>query len=95
MLVGAALGLAGALTQTFARNPLASPDILGVTEGAAVGAVAVIVLSGASGYGGGLVSGSLASVGRARRRVRSAGSSRRPRSTCCPGGAASTASAWS
>ena len=46
VLVGAALGLAGALTQTFARNPLASPDILGVTEGAAVGAVAVIVLSG-------------------------------------------------
>ena len=33
--VGAALGLAGALTQTFARNPLASPDILGVTDGAA------------------------------------------------------------
>ena len=63
VLVGAALGLAGALTQTFARNPLASPDILGVTEGAAVGAVAVIVMSGASGYGGGLVSGSLASMG--------------------------------
>ena len=63
VLVGAALGLAGALTQTFARNPLASPDILGVTEGAAVGAVAVIVLSGASGYGGGLVSGSLQTVG--------------------------------
>ena len=37
--VGAALGLAGALTQTLARNPLASPDILGVTEGAAFGAV--------------------------------------------------------
>ena len=35
VLVGAALGLSGALTQTFARNPLASPDILGVTEGAA------------------------------------------------------------
>jgi iron-siderophore transport system permease protein len=62
-LVGAALGLSGALTQTFARNPLASPDILGVTEGAAVAAVAVIVLTGAGGYGGGLVSGSLASVG--------------------------------
>ena len=47
MLTGMALGLAGALTQTFARNPLASPDILGITEGAAFGAVAVIVLSGA------------------------------------------------
>jgi iron complex transport system permease protein len=63
VLVGAALGLAGALTQTFARNPLASPDILGVTEGAAVGAVGVLVLSGASGYGGGLVSGHLQEVG--------------------------------
>jgi iron complex transport system permease protein len=63
VLVGAALGLSGALTQTFARNPLASPDILGVTEGAAVGAVGVIVLSGASGYGGGLVAGTLQSVG--------------------------------
>ena len=63
VLVGAALGLSGALTQTFARNPLASPDILGVTEGAAFGAVAVIVLAGSSGYGGGLVTGSLESVG--------------------------------
>lgn len=62
-LVGAALGLAGALTQTFARNPLASPDILGVNQGAAAGAVAVIVLSGATGYGGGLVSGTLQEVG--------------------------------
>jgi len=61
--VGAALGLAGALTQTMARNPLASPDILGITEGAAFGAVAVIVLSGASGYGGGLVSGRLQELG--------------------------------
>ena len=63
VLVGAALGLSGALTQTFARNPLASPDILGVNQGAAVGAVAVIVLSGATGYGGGLVSGPLQYVG--------------------------------
>jgi iron complex transport system permease protein len=63
VLVGAALGLSGALTQTFARNPLASPDILGVTRGAALGAVAVIVLSGASGYGGGLVTGTMQQLG--------------------------------
>ncbi len=63
ILVGAALGLAGALTQTFARNPLACPDILGVTEGAAAAAVAAIVLSGATGYGGGLVTGTLQQVG--------------------------------
>jgi iron-siderophore transport system permease protein len=61
--VGAALGLAGALTQTLARNPLASPDILGITEGAAFAAVAVIVASGGSGYGGGLVGGRLQEVG--------------------------------
>ena len=61
--VGAALGLAGALTQTLARNPLASPDILGVTEGAAFAAVLVIVASGASGYGGGLVTGRLQELG--------------------------------
>ena len=48
ILVGAALGLAGALTQTFARNPLATPDILGVTSGAALGAVSAIVLAGGS-----------------------------------------------
>jgi iron complex transport system permease protein len=58
LLVGAALGLSGALPQTFARNPLASPDILGVTEGAAVGAVAVIILGGS-----GLVGTSLSEDG--------------------------------
>jgi ABC-type enterobactin transport system permease subunit len=46
VLVGLALGVAGALFQTFARNPLASPDTLGITMGAAVGAVGAIVLSG-------------------------------------------------
>ncbi|MDT0441923.1 FecCD family ABC transporter permease [Streptomyces johnsoniae] len=35
LLVGAALGVAGALIQSVARNPLASPDIIGVTHGAA------------------------------------------------------------
>ena len=49
VLVGAALAVSGALTQTFARNPLASPDVLGVTHGASLGAVAVIVLGGAAG----------------------------------------------
>ena len=43
VLVGVALGVSGALIQTFARNPLASPDILGVTGGAAIGAGAVLV----------------------------------------------------
>ncbi|WP_052849126.1 FecCD family ABC transporter permease [Streptomyces avicenniae] len=35
LLVGAALGVAGALIQAVARNPLASPDVIGVTHGAA------------------------------------------------------------
>ncbi|MET7402173.1 iron chelate uptake ABC transporter family permease subunit [Dactylosporangium sp. NPDC005572] len=66
LLVGAALAASGALTQTFTRNPLASPDVLGVTNGASLGAVAVIVLAGpASGavplaaLAGGLVAATL------------------------------------
>ncbi|TNM59415.1 iron ABC transporter permease [Streptomyces sp. NP160] len=46
--VGALLGLSGALLQAFARNPLASPDILGVDRGAAAGAVVVILASTAA-----------------------------------------------
>ncbi|MFD8880170.1 FecCD family ABC transporter permease [Corynebacterium xerosis] len=38
-LVGAALGVAGAWTQTSSRNPIASPDVLGVSGGAAVAVV--------------------------------------------------------
>ncbi|WP_030254513.1 FecCD family ABC transporter permease [Streptomyces violens] len=34
LLAGAAFGVAGALIQTVARNPLASPDIIGITQGA-------------------------------------------------------------
>ncbi|MFE3471893.1 FecCD family ABC transporter permease [Streptomyces bacillaris] len=58
-LVGGALGLAGAIVQGIARNPLASPDILGITGGAGVGAVTVIVLGGS--YGS--VSDTLADIG--------------------------------
>lgn len=46
LAVGAALGLAGALTQSITRNSLASPDILGITVGASAAAVTVIVASG-------------------------------------------------
>lgn len=59
LLVGAALALSGAITQAVARNPLASPDILGVTAGASATAVTVIVLGGSSG----VVTGFLADVG--------------------------------
>ena len=43
LLVGFALGVAGGITQSLVRNPLASPDILGVTSGASLFAVAVIL----------------------------------------------------
>lgn len=45
LLVGAALAASGAAYQTLFRNPLVSPDILGVSAGAALGAVLAIFLS--------------------------------------------------
>jgi iron complex transport system permease protein len=45
LLIGAALAGAGAAYQNMFRNPLVSPDILGVSAGAAVGAVLGIFLS--------------------------------------------------
>lgn len=47
MLVGASMGMAGALTQGLFRNPLADPGLLGVTAGAACfAALTIVVLSG-------------------------------------------------
>ncbi|MFJ7157130.1 iron ABC transporter permease [Streptomyces sp. NPDC101118] len=43
-LAGACLAVAGAAVQAVVRNPLAEPGLLGVTGGASLGAVAVIVL---------------------------------------------------
>ncbi|MEU6928358.1 iron chelate uptake ABC transporter family permease subunit [Streptomyces sp. NPDC046374] len=43
LMVGAAFGVAGALIQTVARNPLASPDIIGISQGA--GAVTVAAMT--------------------------------------------------
>jgi iron complex transport system permease protein len=45
LLVGASLAAAGASYQALFRNPLVSPDILGVSAGAGLGAVAGIFLS--------------------------------------------------
>ncbi|MDD7568577.1 MAG: iron ABC transporter permease [[Actinobacillus] rossii] len=44
ILVGAALSVAGATYQGMFKNPLVSPDILGVTSGASLGAVFAIYL---------------------------------------------------
>jgi len=46
LVVGAALGVGGAVFQSLARNDLASPDLLGFTTGAASGALVAIVLVG-------------------------------------------------
>ncbi|MFF5440144.1 FecCD family ABC transporter permease [Streptomyces achromogenes] len=44
LLVGASLGLGGALFQSISRNPLGSPDVLGLSQGSTAGALTVIVL---------------------------------------------------
>lgn len=49
LAVGAALGFAGAIFQTITRNPLASPDILGVTSGASAFALTALLAGGGSG----------------------------------------------
>lgn len=65
--VGGGLGAAGAALQALLRNPLASPDVIGISGGASVGAVAVLAL-GVTGPAWALVPGaafaaSLATLG--------------------------------
>ncbi|MEW2495769.1 iron chelate uptake ABC transporter family permease subunit [Streptomyces nodosus] len=64
LLVGASLGLGGALFQSISRNPLGSPDVLGLGQGATAGALVMIVLFSGSAaqvalgaLAGGLVTG--------------------------------------
>ncbi|WP_439550427.1 FecCD family ABC transporter permease [Falsiroseomonas sp.] len=77
MLVGAALAGAGAAFQAMFRNPLASPDLLGVSAGASLGAVAGIFLglpiAGVQGaaFAGGIAA--VAGVGALARAVRDEG----------------------
>ena len=49
VLVGVAFGVSGAIFQTTLRNPLASPDIIGISLGASAAAVVAIVLLGMHG----------------------------------------------
>ena len=44
IIVGSGLATAGAILQGILRNPLASPDVIGVTKGAGLAAVIIIVL---------------------------------------------------
>lgn len=51
LLVGLAFGVSGAVFQTMTRNPLASPDMIGLTEGAGTAVVAAVVLGLPGGIG--------------------------------------------
>src|ERR1700740_18886 len=51
LLVGAMLGLAGAVLQGFLRNPLAEPSVLGASNSAALGAV-IALYFGLAGWSG-------------------------------------------
>lgn len=63
-LVGGMLSMAGAVFQVLLRNPLADPYILGVSGGAAVGAIAVVMIGAGAGWtmAGGSLAGALFTV---------------------------------
>src|SRR5262249_48003978 len=46
-LVGAGLGVSGAVTQGLFRNPLADPSLIGVSSGAALAATTVVIIGDA------------------------------------------------
>ncbi|CAD5990782.1 iron chelate uptake ABC transporter family permease subunit [Agreia sp. COWG] len=73
LMVGAAFGLAGAVFQSLLGNPLASPDIIGISQGASAAAVGAILLAGWSGiavsfaaFGGAVIVAGLITVLAAR-----------------------------
>lgn len=55
LLVGAALGVSGAIFQSLVRNPLGSPDIIGFNTGAATGAILATLYLPAWQYGTGVI----------------------------------------
>lgn len=65
ILVGAAMGLSGAALQGYLRNPLADPGLIGISQGAALGAATVFYFDGLAVLGilampvGGLVGAAL------------------------------------
>ncbi|SFR06164.1 iron complex transport system permease protein [Lentzea waywayandensis] len=52
LIAGVSLGISGALTQSIARNALASPDVLGITGGASATAVFIVTAGGGTAIGG-------------------------------------------
>ena len=81
VLIGVALGAAGAIFQSITRNPLGSPDIIGFVQGASAAAVLEIVVFGGGTFAiaAGAVVGGIGDRGDrlpardARRRVRATG----------------------
>lgn len=65
LLLGAALGLSGAIFQSLLRNPLGSPDVIGFNTGAYSGVLVVIVLfnGGILGITSGALAGGLITAG--------------------------------
>lgn len=60
LVLGAGLGVSGAVFQSVTRNPLGSPDVIGFTTGAYTGALVVILVTGggfAATAGGALIGG--------------------------------------
>nr|WP_253890781.1 iron chelate uptake ABC transporter family permease subunit [Actinokineospora diospyrosa] len=57
VIVGAALGISGAIFQSLSRNPLGSPDIIGFSTGSATGAILVLIV-----FGGGITEIALGSI---------------------------------
>ncbi|GAA1988042.1 iron ABC transporter permease [Microbacterium pumilum] len=74
LIAGAALGIAGALLQSLLGNPLASPDLLGISGGSGAAAIFALLVLGMSGpslalaafVGGMVVAGLLLLAGRAQ-----------------------------
>ncbi|HLT59830.1 MAG TPA: iron chelate uptake ABC transporter family permease subunit [Microlunatus sp.] len=50
MTIGVCFGMSGAIFQSMIKNPLASPDIIGITSGASASAVVAILVLGLGGF---------------------------------------------
>lgn len=63
LLVGACLAASGAVVQGLLRNPLAGPEVLGISAGAGAGALILVTVVGWPWGAGGLTLGALAGAG--------------------------------
>lgn len=60
ILAGASLSIAGLLMQTFFRNPIAGPDVLGISSGAHLGAaILILAMGGAAAAGWGMAAAAI------------------------------------